>query len=698
MYKCKFEYKLIKYFSIVISLTLITGMHGESYSRSYLTVPGERESTSSSLKFALIHEIDITPEQISNFIYMLKNEFSHRPRTESGKITLNIIDLGDHTGRVSSMLKKYLENNDFEIRIFDIDTIEDDSQEPDKYTIEDIIRKFGQQYFDIVIWSRNDDGNDVNPNDINPLNTLIFKKRMFAVLKDDGLAIMRPRYGQDITQPIKSSPIISRINNNQWKYKHISNDLCQFPRDVRPDGSLMHYDDFTLIKKELFKKPYYNKIFIKHKEKREIKLDTIVQGVDAPQTMYRVRDTLVDLPEKLYFMASINIEPFSAGVKICSPENGICKIIVIDSEGYELPDYKLEMDQDIYNTLFKIIEIMLKGNRFGIVKSIYYPPLLLFLEMTDNNDLIIGQNQLITLEIKKPKMVAREKKLSPRQLNTLSKLTNTEGAIALPIKIALKHRGILSLDYEKEILPRWEKLTDKSKGSLNIPPDKVKENFILLSYDFESIIYPTYYYLTEISLISQNYIRENPLCLTQLLNSKIRPRSMFLLLMNIKDSARRIRDIDSIFDKYLKTLRLFAKYKRFLQDFNNTEGKLNAISKNILKIMKVSSERKSKERKIKQLQTHITWLRIYVDKYLSICHRGDSFRQHNEALLRMENRIAKIIRHVPLGHKKKIKKRFKNIIRNYTINVKSIVNPSQSYFYKKVERRRRKKKSIMSSH
>ena len=71
--------------------------------------------------------------------------------------------------------------------------------------------------------------------------------------------------------------------------------------------------------------------------------------------------------------------------------------------------------------------------------------------------------------------------------------------------------------------------------------------------------------------------------------------------------------------------------------------------------MKVSSERKSKERKIKQLQTHITWLRIYVDKYLSICHRGDSFRQHNEALLRMENRIAKIIRHVPLGHKKKIK-------------------------------------------
>ena len=178
-----------------------------------------------------IGTIEEIETQFRNSVYILKTEFSHRPRTSSGKIHLDIIDLGTNSGRVPYMLKKLLEENGFEIDITGIDETlsrldsrwtEDLSVKFIQCQTEDTLAKFGENSFDVVVWSG-------LTGDVTGTDALLFNNGLKKLLREDGLFIFRGWRGEG---KVWFMPTIFRIEQIfEWKLQTIPRDLCQLPRD-----------------------------------------------------------------------------------------------------------------------------------------------------------------------------------------------------------------------------------------------------------------------------------------------------------------------------------------------------------------------------------------------------------------------------------------------------------------------------------
>jgi hydroxymethylpyrimidine pyrophosphatase-like HAD family hydrolase len=195
---------------------------------------------------------DITPEQAANFIYIIKNEFSQKPRTKDGKIHLDVIDIGTASGRVPVMLKRLLEKNGFEINMTATDSSSPDERWVGKgveflpYSTESLMEHFGKGKFDLVISSgfARDSG----------MADLIFENKLKRFLRSGGMAILRPWAGDRMTV----APVVVRIEEiYKWQLQTISRDICQFPRNgLRGDDRLVWYEDALYIKERFVESDY----------------------------------------------------------------------------------------------------------------------------------------------------------------------------------------------------------------------------------------------------------------------------------------------------------------------------------------------------------------------------------------------------------------------------------------------------------
>jgi len=204
----------------------------------------------------------VTKKQLMNFITVLKTEFAHRPRTLSGKIHLDMLDIGTSSGRTPFLLIQVLEQNGFEIKFTGIDQCdkfgakyrESGHVELIQCKGEDVISKFGSKCFDVAIWGGYE-------------GTFLFEDyvadtSLKKILRDDGMAVLcrwagSSKGGGWYEREIKKS--------HAWQTQMISRELCGFPTAELSHAGSVHekivaYEDMMLAK-EKFSEPNYQKLF-----------------------------------------------------------------------------------------------------------------------------------------------------------------------------------------------------------------------------------------------------------------------------------------------------------------------------------------------------------------------------------------------------------------------------------------------------